>query len=89
MVLPSLWMLHDLALASRYCDNVVVLRNGAVAASGAPKKPCLMKHWRGCSRFPRCAWAMAAASLFLGSGFELRAGLAGGARSKMATPERI
>lgn len=28
--------LHDLALASRYCDNVVVLRNGAVAASGAP-----------------------------------------------------
>lgn len=28
--------LHDLALASRYCDSVVVLRDGAVAASGPP-----------------------------------------------------
>ena len=28
--------LHDLALAARYCDTVLVLENGHVAALGAP-----------------------------------------------------
>lgn len=28
--------LHDLALASRFCDEVLVLRNGEIAACGAP-----------------------------------------------------
>jgi iron complex transport system ATP-binding protein len=28
--------LHDLALASRFCDEIVVLRNGEIAAWGAP-----------------------------------------------------
>jgi iron complex transport system ATP-binding protein len=29
--------LHDLALASRFCDEILVLHQGAVAASGAPQ----------------------------------------------------
>jgi iron complex transport system ATP-binding protein len=28
--------LHDLSLASRHCDQVIVLNEGRVAASGAP-----------------------------------------------------
>jgi iron complex transport system ATP-binding protein len=28
--------LHDLALASRHCDEIVVLHNGHVAAQGTP-----------------------------------------------------
>jgi iron complex transport system ATP-binding protein len=30
--------LHDLALASRYCDEVVVLEKGTVAAQGTPEQ---------------------------------------------------
>jgi len=30
--------LHDLAMASRYCDEVVVLEKGTVAAQGAPEQ---------------------------------------------------
>ncbi|ETX26897.1 ABC transporter ATP-binding protein [Roseivivax isoporae] len=35
--LTSVVALHDLNLAAMFCDRIVVLRNGAVAASGTPE----------------------------------------------------
>jgi ABC-type cobalamin/Fe3+-siderophores transport system ATPase subunit len=51
-------VLHDLNLAARYCDHLVMLDRGDVVAAGL-RRPCSIRRWcNGCMASRRSAHGM-------------------------------
>ena len=44
--LTAVMVLHDLNLASMYCDSIILLKNGKIAYEGTPKELFRPEFWK-------------------------------------------